>query len=271
MQEAEEEAARPFRGGADGNGGSGPSDIEEDGSGISTPDGHPLAVRDPADQFSEKYMDSLIGSRYEGGDSRKLAMAMRDLAENPADPTAALREIAEARGRPFSEIEAEYKRFQALREEAIANARRKGIDPPPDLAEWIHTNPIMGGFMGTHDQLRYGQVVGDTFGIDPVFGALLNPTGGLVGPGNFALPLGEGALGYHGTFHDAAGYMYNFHDIGPGYDYLRLEPQRDTGDPLTGQRSGIRYWAKKIYVDPVVDFGQDVGDAIGDWWGDLWN
>jgi hypothetical protein len=265
MREAEEEAARPFQNqAADTIPGRDPTPIN-------APDKHPLVVSDPANQFSDKYMDGLMGSRYQGGNSRKLAMAMRDLAENPDNPTAALREIAEARGRPFSEIEAEYKRYQTLRAEAIAAAERKDIDPPADLAEWIHTDPIMGGFMGTNDQLRYGQVVGDTFGIDPVFGALLNPTGGLVGPGNFALPMGEGALGYHGTFHDAAGYMYNYHDIGPGYDYLGQEPQRDPGDPLTGQRSGIRYWAKKVYVDPVVDFGQDISDAVGDWWGDLWN
>ena len=45
--------------------------------------------------------------------------------------------------------------------------------------------------MGTTAQLRYGQVVGDAFGIDPVFGAMLNPTGGMVGPGNWAVNPGD--------------------------------------------------------------------------------
>ncbi len=63
--------------------------------------------------------------------------------------------------------------------------------------------------MGSTSQLRYGKVVGDVFGVDPMFGAMLNPTGGLVGPDNKALDGDSTALGYHGVVHDAAGYLYN--------------------------------------------------------------
>ena len=70
---------------------------------------------------------------------------------------------------------------------------------------------------------------------------MLSPTGGLVGPGNAAFDAGESPVGYHGVVHDAAGYLKNFHDTGPGYDYLGREG-RDTTSPLSGQREGIAYW-----------------------------
>ncbi len=100
--------------------------------------------------------------------------------------------------------------------------------------------------MGSTPQMRYGKVVGDAFGVDPVFGALLNPTGGLVGYGNIAYqPANDSAVGYHGVFHDAAGYLNSFHNAGPGYNYLGQE-DGDTSSPLTGQTSGLRYWSDKV-------------------------
>jgi hypothetical protein len=103
--------------------------------------------------------------------------------------------------------------------------------------------------MSSNPQLVYGKVIGDTFGIDPLFGALLNPTGGLVGPGNMALQMDDDdPTGYHGIVHDAAGYLFNFHNQGPGYDYLGREAAKGhkTSDPLTGQQSGLRYWHEKL-------------------------
>lgn len=101
-----------------------------------------------------------------------------------------------------------------------------------------------GDFMGSTASLRYGKVVGDVYGIDPVFrGALLNPTGGLVGPGDDSYePSDNDAIGYHGIFHDAAGYLYNHQGkIGPGYDYMDRDPFA-TSNSLTGQVGGISWW-----------------------------
>jgi hypothetical protein len=126
----------------------------------------------------------------------------------------------------------EYEKFQELAAERDAAGGVGGLSGHPS-------------FMGSNTQMRYGSVVGDAFGIDPVFGAMLNPTGGLVGPGNFAIAGDDTAVGYHGVVHDAAGYLRTYHNAGPGYDYMGLEG-RDTLSPLSGQREGIRYWRDKL-------------------------
>lgn len=200
-------------------------------------DSNPLTNRNPSELFKDDYMKGLIGSKYEGADSSKLNNAMETLATNPtgAKLESTLRDIADARGKPYESIRADYDKFQQVRQQAIDTAKAKGIDPPEQL-NFAHPN-----FAGSTSQLRFGQVVGDAFGIDPVFGAMLSPTGGLVGPGNAAFDAGESPVGYHGVVHDAAGYLKNFHDTGPGYDYLGREG-RDTTSPLSGQREGIAYW-----------------------------
>jgi hypothetical protein len=118
--------------------------------------------------------------------------------------------------------------------------------------------------MGSNTQLRYGKVVGDAFGIDPVFGAMLNPTGGLVGPDNWSISGDDTAVGYHGVVHDAAGYLYNYHGVGPGYDYLGRE-NRDTSSPLSGQREGIAHWRELVGgLDPISAKSEEVmRDFVG--------
>ena len=87
----------------------------------------------------------------------------------------------------------------------------------------------------------------------------------MVGPGNWAVnPGDDDALGYHGIVHDAAGYLYNYHDLGPGYNYLGQENQRDPGNPLTGQQSGVRYWNEKLNPGIVTDVVHGVGDFVID-------
>jgi hypothetical protein len=198
----------------------------------------PVLVRDPKESFTEDNLKKLIGQKYEGADSKFLRDAMSNLAENPQgkDLDAALDQIAAARRRPVSEIRAEYQKYLQVRQEADA----KNPGGFTALNTWSHPR-----FMGSTSQLRSGKVVGDAFGIDPVFGALLNPTGGLVGPGNAALDCGDTAVGYHGAVHDAGGYLRNNHRAGPGYDYLGKE-RRDPSSPLSGQREGIHWWRDKL-------------------------
>ena len=213
-----------------------------------------------ASVFSDEYLSTLVDKEIQGENSKELKEAMDTLWKYRHDPNNpavadALKKIAEARGKPLDQIQQDWQRYQAALAEQERIAAQKGIEPPPGINTFLHPN-----FMGSTSQLRYGQVAGDALGMDPVFGALLNPTGGLVGPGNKAVDGNDSALGYHGAVHDAGGYLYNYHDQGPGYDYLGLEG-RDKGSPLTGQREGISYWRDKL---PDRSTGQKVTDSIGD-------
>jgi len=237
-----------------------------------------LLARDPNSLFTDDYMRGLVGSQVTGADTKPLQTAMNKLAQNPqgSELDQVLNEIAQARQRPVAQIRDDYEKYLAIREQAHQN------HAPADQLNRLHPN-----FMGSISQMRYGKVVGDAFGVDPVFGAMLNPTGGLVGPDNWAIDAGHAggkavtetfgmlsdgitsvyknkvltvavdilgkpmslvlnseAVSYHGVVHDAAGYLYNYHQTGPGYNYLGLET-RDTSSPLTGQREGLRYWADK--------------------------
>lgn len=104
---------------------------------------------------------------------------------------------------------------------------------------------------GSVRQLKFGKVIVDTLGVDldPVFGALLSPTGGIVGPGNLDVYNGDhqDCIVMHGITHDAGGYLLNYHRTGPGYNYINtpftLFP---TSSPFSTQYSGIKFWKKFI-------------------------
>lgn len=280
MQKAEEEAAHPFRGGGGGIstgqpvGGPGAGDVigqpvgppggSPPGSGVSTgqPVGPPggslpsssqaYVVQNPNQLFTENYMRDFIGSDYRGAGSGRLNELMESLV-NPAPGTdidATLNEIADIRGVDRAEFRQQYERYLELR----ANATRIGGNEP-----YIDTGKHP-DFLGSTVSLRYGALVGETFGIDPVFGSLLNPTGGMVGPGDTSYEPGPNdAIGYHGTFHDAAGYLYNYHNIGPGYNYMGREPL-PTSSPLAGQVGGISWWSTQpgLEIDVLPNLVPDI-------------
>ncbi len=285
IQAGEEEASQPFRaddgavsvpfggatgggngvaGGETGSGSGGLTSGDATGGGSAGAGGATGGVATPtpigtSEIFDDPYMESLIGSSYQGADSAELNSAMKTLAGNPtpAQVDQALDQIAQARGIPREQIQAQYERFLDLKAESQRIGQINDQSPIDALNERFH-----GDFMGTTVQLRYGQVVGDALGIDPVFGSLLNPTGGLVGPGNYALDLGpDSPLSYHGIVHDAAGYLYNYHDTGPGYNYLGRE-MRDTANPLTGQEAGIRFWNEKLGSGRIETFVTNTGGTI---------
>ena len=169
IQQAEEEAAAPFGGRAAEGGGTvaDPGAIGTSGTGGGTPvdPNNPLVARDPHSLFTDKYMDSMVGSKIAGEDSQRLNNAMKDLAKNPtgADLDRTISEIADIRGVPADQLKADYQKFLQIREQAREIARQKGIDPPEAVDDFFH-----GDFMGTTAQLRYGQVVGDAFDIDSI-------------------------------------------------------------------------------------------------------
>jgi WXG100 family type VII secretion target len=231
-------------GGASGEAGASTSDSTGTGAtgganaAVSGANGNPLVVRDPAEVFSDGNLRTLVGKEYQGANSPELRQAMETIYNNRNNPDspevqAALRQIAESRGVPLEKIQADYQRYQQLR------AQQPSEEP---------LNSFNASFMGKTGQLRSGDVVGQVFGVDPVFGALLNPTGGMVGPGNYAIDMGNTAVGYHGAVHDAGGYLLNNHNVGPGYNYLGLE-DRPADNPLTGQQSGIQYWREQVGND----------------------
>ena len=249
--------------GGDGSGGSdaGAGTGSGGGGAAATPDWqqkNPALTRDPEGLFKDDYMRGMIDRHFQGENSGELRDVMNTLYNNPtgAAKDEALQRLADIRGRPVDEIRAEYDKYTQLRDRADARGYdREALKQETTWKDGLLTavSPRLGGayvalsthpdFMGSTNQLRYGQVVGDAYGIDPAFGALLNPSGGLVGPGNAAVDAGDTAVSYHGIFHDAAGYMLNAQGDGPGYDYLHREG-RDPTSPLTGQRSGIRHWGE---------------------------
>ena len=195
--------------------------------------------------FSQEEMRGYIGTEIPGADDPNLNGLLEGLLnENePERVDQSLREIAEIRGVPFEDLKEDYNLYQ----EYLAHAPiGEGID--------LNKHP---DFLGSTESLRYGDVVGQVLGVDPVFGSLLNPTGGIVGPGNTQLYDGssENALAYHGIFHDAAGYLTK-HDVGPGYTYVGDDIPGYDG-PLDGQLSGELWWQKEFAA-------AEVNEAVGE-------
>ena len=133
-----------------------------------------LVVLDPNEVFNEDYMNASVGARFAGDDSADLNALMEQLlfAENLGDSEVdqILGQIATIRGVDQATFSAQYDKYLTL----LANSKAIGTKDPSSLDLDLH-----GDYLGSTISLRYGQVVGDVFGIDAVFGALLNPTGGL--------------------------------------------------------------------------------------------
>ncbi|MCX6874537.1 MAG: hypothetical protein NTW21_12140 [Verrucomicrobia bacterium] len=200
----------------------------------------------------------------EGKDALRSAMnTLWDYRDKPNDPVvqSALITVSNERGQPLPKIQSDWQKYQKLLkdqrkaiEESKKNKKEKKVDALDEKRQKEN-------FMASKSQLRYGNMVGACLGVDPVFGALLNPTGGIVGPDNGYFDGNDSALGYHGAVHDAAGYLRNFHNQGPGYDYLGTD-NRDTTDPLSGQRNGIRFWRETLGGTPPIT--DRTKDALGE-------
>ncbi|MDB2686765.1 DNA/RNA non-specific endonuclease [Mariniblastus sp.] len=220
-----------------------------------------VPVSMPAEVFSPSKMRQAVSSPIQGADSVILNQKMEQLAQIRFKITEPRNVYAEKQKRALElvdqiavvrkiknekEFQRQYFKFLRLRDKAEGRGSSTLVEPKSNQPR----------FLGSTASLRFGKVVGDVFGIDPVFGALLNPSGGIVGDGFnriFPIPLPglkkfnhpdyrEDSIIMHGIYHDAAGYLRNFHDIGPGYDYLGEERNCDPRNPLVGQRSGLRWW-----------------------------
>ena len=82
-------------------------------------------------------------------------------------------------------------------------------------------NEATNQFRASKDHLIFGKIVGDALGLHPTLGALLNPTGGIVGVRNSNCFLRSlnllPSIRKNAIVHDAAGYLRRYHGIGPGY------------------------------------------------------
>ncbi len=204
---------------------------------------NPFLVLDPSQLFAAASMQNLIGIEIQGA-GPELGQLMGSLSQAPAggDVTSILIEISDLRGRPFVEIQVEYDKYLEIQVQQDAAAA------PTDTAEAAQPEPEAAagggggsgqGFQGSMTQMRFGKVVGDAYGIDPVFGAMLKPNGGLIGPGKFAVAGGNTPVGYHAVAQSAAGYLLNSHNLGPGYNYSGLG---QSSTPQAGHLGGIGYW-----------------------------
>lgn len=111
-------------------------------------------------------------------------------------------------------------------------------------------------YWGSRQQLLSCKVIADWVDrdhgcLDPLFGVLLQPTSGRVGPGDTGwmhniLFDDNGHMAYHSAVHDAFGYLLNFHKTGPGYNYMKYS-LLSTDNPMSGQYSGIEFWKKVMH------------------------
>lgn len=209
--------------------------------------------------FSEGYMQELAVAPIKGAGNPKLAELMREVQKGVSGPrrVEVMDGLAAIVGIPptAERLDLDYGRFLVVRKQQETIGKSKN-DKTFTLDEDMHPE-----FMASRAQLQFGQVVGDAFGIHKIFAALLNPTGGLVGPGNWLIPgvvkaghlAPDNPMAMHGTVHDAGGYLLQFHDEGPGYNYRDSWIEvLGTDNPLSGQISGIAYWVKEIGDDYIV-------------------
>lgn len=229
-----------------------------------------LTLGDTKELFSDEYMLSLKDAPIKGEGDPNLKELMREIEKGLSGSRRAevMEELSQIVGVPPSaaELDADYDRFLIVKKQQEVKGKTKG-EASPELDEEMHPD-----FRGSRSQLMFGKVLGDAFGIHEVFAALLSPTGGLVGPGNWLIEPGgmvledgikaghldpDNPVALHGTVHDAAGYLNTFHDDGPGYNYLdSMIEILGPDSPLSGQVSGILYWAKEAgpdYIEKRVD------------------
>jgi hypothetical protein len=255
-----------------------------------------LTVDNTKQVFSLDNLMTIPALEIQGAGDPELAAAMTNLQGEhdkltgewkPCDPDkaqASLAIVAQARGINYEEISAGYQKYlqiMADRETAVyteAGQQRTAYNELDTKNE--HRVPLLSmnadsgvpdnsAHMGSSAQLRFGKMVGDALGgLDPVFGALLSPTGGLIGPGNKPVPDavitmagGTEAVTNHGIAHDAAGYLLNYHKIGPGYQYV----PGDSGlvfsnkNPLGGQVAGVNFF------NNIRLYGTPTPPKTGDW------
>jgi hypothetical protein len=186
----------------------------------------------------------------------------------PDQLQAHLRTIAETRGIDLADVQNQYHgSFLSTINTRENNTRSNAAFEQPLIYQEGARNdrfvPMLSAanaaHMASNEQLRFGQLVGDSLGLDAVFGALLSPTGGIPGAGNDRVGdmplsiLGRQGTISHGIAHDAGGFLGNYFGIGPGYHYVPKQWQfLSPKNPLAGQQDGINFFANvHLYGQPT--------------------
>ncbi|XP_032233693.2 uncharacterized protein LOC116616011 [Nematostella vectensis] len=174
------------------------------------------------------------------------------------------------RGKPSffeAKLYADYKRFLLVRGQRDVTMRKiseqqcfqcvlkESHAPPPSL-------PRGDPYWGSRQQLRCGEIVGDTVGgMDAVFGVLLYPAGGKIDSSTLKsmrkkyFPLTrklkdeseEDIIMYHTAVHDACGYLHEYHGLGPGYNYLgTMLTLIPTFVPQSGRMAALLFWKRLV-------------------------
>lgn len=228
------------------------------------------ALDNTKDVFSENYLKNIPGLRIQGEGDQDLAGAMRvlhgardsqngrlDVGATQAQRDQALQTIARVRGVSLDKIRQDYGVYAPLRQRAEVRAHTLGQKDGPYIEgapgesripllslSKTDTLPDNSAHMASNQQLRSGKLVGDAFGgLDPVFGALLNPTGGIPGEGNreigpllYAIGGGKAVVNDLAVAHDAAGYLSDYHRLGPGRHFV---PNASQGAPDPSYKDGL--------------------------------
>jgi hypothetical protein len=123
---------------------------------------------------------------------------------------------------------------------------KRSLDPVSDIDKKYDD------YWGSDEQLKFGCIVisslDDMRDMDPVFGSLLYPIGGfskiLL---NKKEKYGAESVILHNITHDAAGYLYRYHAVGPGYNYIRSSfTCFPTSSPKSNNMVGLIFWSTHI-------------------------
>lgn len=204
-------------GGVSGGGGTSGGGSSGGGGAPSAPSSfNPGFATDPGSVFSPSSLGNLAGAQFSGAGSPELGGIMQGLMADPKgdELDLFLEKLAKLRGRSLDEIRKEYSKFMGIKGMLGKLAQQFGQIMPANV-DATHMN-----FMGSLDQMRSGSLVGQAFGIDPVFGAMLNPTGGMIGATNGLFSASEPAAGLHFAAQSAAHFLQSYFHAGPGDSYL---------------------------------------------------
>ncbi len=194
-------------------------------------------------QYSDQFGDTL----------EELYEYLRDSLNGEVGETDLIQKMAAETGLTVDEARQQFDEILRLIQERTPD----GESPRLNTLNFLHDD-----HWGSRRQILCGKVVGDNLGVHPAFAILVNPEGGLIGPGDSGITsildpnlkglFDENAWDYHGAAHDAYGYLINNHQIGPGYEYidspLNYLDGLDTNNPLSGQISGYLFWARKVGI-----------------------